>query len=140
MSDRTDPHDEITRLGAGKYLLVTTFRRDGRAVPTPVWVVAEGDALFVWTAANSGKVKRLRNRSDVLLAPCDVRGRPTGPGVPGRAELLDAAGSERCRRLIARRYGLSGRLALLGSRLRRGRSGTIGIRLVPVPSDGVTPG
>ncbi|MQS09580.1 PPOX class F420-dependent oxidoreductase [Streptomyces alkaliphilus] len=139
MSDRRDPREEIARLGAGKYLLVTTFRRNGRAVPTPVWVVADDDALFVWTVADSGKVKRLRNRSDVLLAPCDVRGRPTGPEVPGRAELLDGAGSEHSRRLIARRYGLAGRLALWGSRLRRGRAGTVGIRIVPVPSD-VTPG
>ncbi|MCE7083096.1 PPOX class F420-dependent oxidoreductase [Streptomyces sp. ST2-7A] len=138
MSDTRDPRDEIARLGAGKYLLVTTFRRNGRAVPTPVWVVAGDDALFVWTVADSGKVKRLRNRADVLLAPCDVRGRPTGPAVPGRAELLDAAGSEHSRRLIARRYGLFGRLTLLGSRLRRGRSGTIGVRIVPDPS-GVIP-
>ncbi|GAB2596301.1 PPOX class F420-dependent oxidoreductase [Streptomyces capparidis] len=117
------------RLGDGKYLLVTTFRRDGRAVPTPVWVVRDGDALGVWTAAGSGKVKRIRNRADVLVAPCDARGRPTGGAVPGRAEVLGRDGTERYRRLVGRKYGVVGRLVLLGSRLRNGRDGTVAIRI-----------
>jgi PPOX class probable F420-dependent enzyme len=121
--------DEIARLAAGAYLLVTTFRRDGRAVPTPVWAAQDADSLVVWSAADAGKVKRLRREGTVRLAPCTVRGAPTGPEVDGHAELLDAAGSDRARRLIAARYGLLGRVAMLGSRLRRGPSGTIGIRL-----------
>jgi PPOX class probable F420-dependent enzyme len=123
----------ITRLAAGKYLLVTTFRRDGRAVPTPVWVVRDGhDALGVWTKADSGKVKRIRNRGDVLLSVCDVRGGPSGEQLLGRAEILGPEGTERYRALLARKYGLLGRLGLLGSRLRRGREGTIGVRITLV--------
>jgi PPOX class probable F420-dependent enzyme len=125
--------DEIARLAAHRYLLVTTFRRDGRAVPTPVWAARDGDALVVWSAADAGKVKRIRRDGAVRLAPCTARGAPTGPEVAGNAELLDADGSERARQLIAARYGLLGRIAMLGSRLRRGRTGTIGIRLT-VPS------
>ncbi|MDX3073812.1 PPOX class F420-dependent oxidoreductase [Streptomyces sp. NPDC088354] len=117
------------RLAAGKYLLVTTYRRDGRSVPTPVWVVRDGDALGAWTAADSGKVKRIRNRADVLVGPCDVRGRPTGDQMPARAEILEARDSERYRSLVARKYGLMGRLTLFGSRLRRGREGTVGLRI-----------
>ena len=127
--------DEIARLAAGAYLLVTTYRRDGRAVPTPVWAAQDGDSLLIWSAADAGKVKRIRRDAAVRLAPCTVRGAPTGPEVAGRAELLDTAGSERARRLIATRYGMLGRVAMLGSRLRRGPSGTIGIRLtVPAGS------
>ncbi|MBE4733811.1 MULTISPECIES: PPOX class F420-dependent oxidoreductase [Streptomyces] len=123
--------DETTldALGAGKYLLVTTYRKNGTTVPTPVWVVRDGDALGIWTVADSWKVKRIRNRADVLVGPCDVRGNPTGDSVPARAEILDAAGSAAYRRLIARKYGVLGRLTLLGSRLRRGADGTIGIRI-----------
>jgi PPOX class probable F420-dependent enzyme len=126
--------DEITRLAASPYLLVTTFGKDGRAVPTPVWAARDGASLVVWSAADAGKVKRIRRDGAVRLAPCTVRGAPTGPEVAGRAELLDAEGTEQVRRLIAERYGLVGKLALFGSRLRRGRHGTVGIRLT-VPAE-----
>lgn len=123
----------LKRLGAGKYLLLTTFRRDGRAVPTPVWVVPDGDdALGAWTAADSGKVKRIRNRQDVLLSACDVRGKPSGDQVAGRAEILGPRDTERYRDLLARKYGVVGRLSLLTSRLRRGRKGTVGLRITLV--------
>ncbi|MER7780551.1 PPOX class F420-dependent oxidoreductase [Streptomyces sp. NPDC096191] len=123
----------LDRLGAGKYLLVTTYRKNGTQVATPVWVVRDGDSLGVWTAADSWKVKRVRNRADVLIGPCDVRGRPTGDQVPGTAEICDAATTARYRKLLARKYGVLGRLTLFGSRLRRGPDGTLGIRITPAP-------
>ncbi|AWW36206.1 PPOX class F420-dependent oxidoreductase [Streptomyces cadmiisoli] len=119
----------LDRLGAGKYLLVTSYRKNGTGVPTPVWVVRDGDALGVWTTADSWKVKRVRNRADVLVGPCDLRGNPTGDPVPATAAVVDAATTARYRTLIARKYGLVGRLTLLGSRLRRGVKGTVGIRV-----------
>jgi PPOX class probable F420-dependent enzyme len=116
-------------LGAGKYLLVTSYRKNGTPVPSPVWVVEDGDALGVWTAADSWKVKRIRNRADVLIGPCDLRGNPTGEQIPATAEICDPRTTARYRTLIARKYGLIGRLTLLGSKLRRGTSGTVGIRI-----------
>ncbi|MEU6475017.1 PPOX class F420-dependent oxidoreductase [Streptomyces massasporeus] len=124
MDDRT-----LDELGAGKYLLVTSYRKNGTPVATPVWVVRDGDALGVWTPADSWKVKRIRNRADVLVGPCDLRGNPTGDQVPATAEICDAATTGRYRQLIGRKYGLTGRLTLLGSRLRRGVDGTVGIRI-----------
>ncbi|MFD8382111.1 PPOX class F420-dependent oxidoreductase [Streptomyces sp. NPDC059679] len=123
------PDAELARLGASKYVLVTTYRRDGRTVPTPVWVVRDGDTLGVWTRADSGKVKRIRNRGDVLVAPCDLRGNRRGDDIPGRAEVLCGADVERYRGLLRRKYGLTGRLTVWGSVLRRGREGTVGIRI-----------
>src|SRR3954468_9998858 len=120
-----------SELGAGKYLLLTTYRKDGRAVPTPVWVVAEGGTLFAWSASDSGKVKRIRRDGKVDVGPCDVKGKPTGESVAAHAELLDEGGTERVRGLIAKKYGIAGRLTLWGSRLRRGRNGTVGIAIVP---------
>jgi PPOX class probable F420-dependent enzyme len=119
----------LDRLGGGKYLLVTTYRKDGRTVPTPVWVVRDGDTLGVWTVADSGKVKRIRNRGDVLLAPCDVRGNRQGEDVPGFAEVVGSDVAELYRALLRNKYGLVGRLTVLGSRLRRGRHGTVGLRI-----------
>lgn len=127
-----DRERECERLDAGRYVLLTTFRRDGRSVPTPVWLVRDGDSLLVWTVRDSGKVKRLRNRGDVLLAPCDVRGRPTGPETAGRAEVADDTTLERCRTLLVRKYGMAGRLGILGSRIRRGgRDRTVALRVRP---------
>ncbi|MGW3126607.1 PPOX class F420-dependent oxidoreductase [Streptomyces sp. NPDC001076] len=130
--------DDITgtaldRLAAGKYLLVTSYRKDGTPVPTPVWVVRDGDTLGVWTVADSFKVKRIRRRADVTVGPCDLRGNPTGDPVPATAEITDAATTARYRGLIARKYGITGRLTLLGSRLRRGVDGTVGIRVTLAP-------
>jgi PPOX class probable F420-dependent enzyme len=120
---------DLESLGAAQYALLTTYRRDGRAVPTPLWVVRDGDALAVWTPTNAGKVKRIRRSSRVLIGACDFRGNLEGPQVPGRARVLDAAGTARVRDLLARKYGLIGRLSLWGSRLRRGVNGTVGIQI-----------
>ncbi|MFD6170144.1 PPOX class F420-dependent oxidoreductase [Streptomyces coeruleorubidus] len=123
----------LDELGAGKYLLITSYRRNGTPVATPVWVVRDGNALGAWTPADSWKVKRIRNRADVLVGPCDLRGNPAGEQVPATAEICDPATTARYRQLIARKYGLTGRLTLLGSRLRRGLDGTVGIRVTFTP-------
>ena len=119
----------LSELGEGKYLLLTTFRKDGRAVATPVWVVGDGERLLAWSASDSGKVKRIRRDGAVLVGPCDVRGRPSGESVPARAELLDRSGTDRVRGLIGKKYGVMGKLTLLGSRIRRGADGSIGIAI-----------
>jgi uncharacterized protein len=124
----------LDSIGAGSYALLTTYRRDGTGVPTPLWVVRDSDALAVWTVTGSAKVKRIRRNATVLIGPCTLRGEPTGDPVPGQATLLDADGTERVRALIRRKYGLMGRFTLWTSRLRRGRDGTIGVRIALTPS------
>ncbi|WP_328350048.1 PPOX class F420-dependent oxidoreductase [Streptomyces sp. NBC_00445] len=121
----------LERLGAGKYLLITSYRRNGTPVATPVWVVRDGDTLGVWSVADSWKVKRIRARGDVLVGPCDARGNPTGDQIPATAEICDEATTARYRALLARKYPIVGRLTLLGSRVRRGLKGTVGIRVTP---------
>ncbi|MDX3456397.1 PPOX class F420-dependent oxidoreductase [Streptomyces sp. ME02-8801-2C] len=127
-----DDTSNLDRLGAGKYLLITSFRKNGTSVATPVWVVRDGDALGAWSAADAWKVKRIRNRADILVGPCDARGNPTGNSVPATAMILDQPATDVYRQLIARKYSVLGRLTLLGSRLRRGKSGTVGIRITLV--------
>jgi len=58
-----------------RYVSLTTFRKNGDEVPVPVWVVSlpDGRAGFT-TGGSSGKVKRIRNRADVTVRPCDMRG------------------------------------------------------------------
>lgn len=116
---------------AGKYLLLTTFRKDGRAVATPVWFAQDGAELKVWTVTDSGKVKRIRRDGAVTITACDVRGTPRGEAIDAHARLLDAAETERVRSLISKRYGLFGWVVMLGSRLRRGSGHNIGIAITP---------
>ena len=124
----TSPLDD---LGSGKYLLLTTLRRDGTPVGTPVWVVRDADALLVVTQADSGKVRRIRANPAVTVASCDARGRSSGPAVDAVAELLDDAGTARARSLIVGRYGLLGRLFMWRGR----RTPQVGLRIPLAPDD-----
>ncbi|MCY0928812.1 PPOX class F420-dependent oxidoreductase [Streptomyces sp. H27-H1] len=96
----------IEELGRAKYVSLTTFRKDGTAVATPVWAVAEGDELYVWTRSDSWKVKRIRNNAQVTVVACDVRGRVAEGAVAVEAEarLLDVAGLKGVRKLLLRKY------------------------------------
>jgi PPOX class probable F420-dependent enzyme len=67
----------IDALGSAKYISVTTFRKDGTPVATPVWLVRDGASLMVITDPTSGKAKRLRNNPAVLVSPCDMRREPS---------------------------------------------------------------
>jgi PPOX class probable F420-dependent enzyme len=98
-------------LAKSGYLSLTTFRRDGTPVATPVWVARHGDDLVVVTPRSSGKAKRLRNDSRVLLAACDMRGRVAGDVIEGTALLQDDAETATSIDLIRRRHGLIARLS-----------------------------
>ncbi|MFD8110980.1 PPOX class F420-dependent oxidoreductase [Streptomyces microflavus] len=89
-----------------EYVSLTTYRKNGTPVATPVWAAAEGDVLYVWTRSDSWKVKRLRNDTRVAVTVCDVRGRIAegAPTAEGTARLLDADETRRVRKLLARKY------------------------------------
>jgi PPOX class probable F420-dependent enzyme len=118
----------LEQIGQGRTVSLTTFRRDGRGVATPVWFAIDGGELFTLTPPSTAKVKRIRNGSRVVIAPCDTRGRipADAPSAEGTARLLDEAGTAHARELMARRYFLV-RLARSGDRLLRRDRPTIGI-------------
>ena len=120
---------DLERLGAARFVSLTTYRKNGDGVPTALWAVRDGAQLLVWTVADSWKVKRLRRNPKVEVAACDVRGNVTGAAVSGTAVILDGAQTGRVRRLLRAKYGVIGTLTLLGSRLRRGKDGTVGIAI-----------
>ena len=113
----------------GWHVSLTTFRNDGRAVATPVWFARDGDSLVVWTEAGAGKVKRIRRNGDVTVATCTMRGRITGAAVPAHAVICDADESQQIRRIIAKRYNVVGWLTIRMSEWRRGKTGTVGLRI-----------
>ncbi len=119
----------MTALADAQFVLLTTFRKDGRPVPTAVWVAPIPEGLGVWTGGDSGKVKRIRRDGTVTLAVCDRRGNPTGPPVNGTARVLDAEGTARVRAAVRKKYGLLGKLLTTMSRLRRGTAASAGIAI-----------
>ncbi len=91
-----------------KYILFTTFRRDGRAVSTPVWLVhlSDGEIGFS-TGAESGKAKRLAHTPRVTLQACDQRGAKThGPVLEGQARLVTGPELEQIRDAVKAKYGV----------------------------------
>src|SRR3954447_18253071 len=115
----------MEQLGAEKYVLLTTFRKDGRAVPTPLWVVPDGPGLGFWTPSGTGKLKRIRNSGRVTVQACDFRGNPRGEPLEAHARVGDTEDRARISESLKKKYGLVGRLSLIGSRIRRGTDGTV---------------
>ena len=90
-----------------KYMLLTTFRKSGVAVPTPVWFGEDDDNLYIMTRSDSGKFKRIRNNPGVRVAPCTVRGKVTGPEFSALARILPPEAWPRARQTIHRKYWLA---------------------------------
>lgn len=99
------------------YLNLETYRKNGQAMPTPVWFVENAGRLYVRTVKNSGKVKRIRNNPQVRVAPCKVQGELLGEWLPGRSQLVtDPAEEQQVNRLLSKKYGLQKRMFdVLGS-------------------------
>jgi len=87
-------HSGFESLDGHKYMLLVTYKRNGDAVPMPVWFGRQKDRLFVWTEANAYKAKRLRNDERAIVAPCGPLGEPLGPPIAARGRILESA-SER---------------------------------------------
>jgi PPOX class probable F420-dependent enzyme len=117
-----------------KTILLTSYRRDGRAVGAPVSVVVDGDRAYVRSPGAGGKIKRIRNNPLVEIAPCTRSGKVTGPAIRMRARLLDGAEFRHASRLLSRKYPmLQGVFVPLTHRLGRARFGrTVHLALTPM--------
>lgn len=98
------------------YLSLKTFRRNGRGVATPVWFAADTQKLYVFSAGDAGKVKRLRRSSRAEVAVCDFRGNIKSDWCAATAELLsspeDIRAAHRC---LVEKYGWRARLLDIGA-------------------------
>lgn len=114
------PSDALARFRHQRTVLLTTFRRSGEGVDTPVNIVVDGDHAFIRSWSTAGKAKRLRRDPHARIAPSTVRGRPTGE--PVDAELRPATPEEdgRARSLLRRKHPLlQGVLVPIAHRLMR---------------------
>lgn len=116
---------DLLSLADERFVSLTTFRKTGVPVSTPVWIARDGDALIVTTPDGSGKVKRLRNDQRVELRPCSRMGKveDDAPVVTGVAEVTGGAEVERTLdRVFRAKYRLEYRIFLLIEGL--GKAGT----------------
>jgi uncharacterized protein len=90
-----------------KYVSLTTFRKNGSTIATPVWFGEENNKLYVMTISTTGKVKRVRNNTQVRVAPCTMRGKVIGPEFPATARLLPPEAHAFARKTITRKYLLA---------------------------------
>jgi PPOX class probable F420-dependent enzyme len=116
--------DEGRLLEGHSYARLTTFRKSGEPVSTPVWFALAHERVYVFTDVLSGKVRRIRNGPRVMLAPSSFRGHPRGEEVRAEARILDPAEHETADRVLREKYGWRYRLAqavigLLGLSARR---------------------
>ena len=112
------------------YLNLETFRKNGVGVMTPVWFVEDGGVLYVRTIANSGKVKRIRNNSQVRVVPSGGRGEPRGEWVQARAALADESCAETVNRLMKRKYGVQKSMFDLLGRFNKSDYATLAIQII----------
>lgn len=113
------PATDLADLGDESFVSLTTYRRNGQPVSTPVWIGRDGGALVVTTPAESGKVKRLRNDPRVEVRPCSRRGHVADGATraTGRVEIVGGAAAEPATEAIRRKYGLEYRVVMLVERL-----------------------
>lgn len=112
----------------GRFLSLTSFKRDGTGIATPLWSVSDGRRLFAFTDAHSAKVRRVRRDPHVLVAPCLPNGTVRGKPLAAHAEVLtDDFNLERVQKLMLSRYRISYRVVMLFYRLGRRLRGRQGV-------------
>jgi hypothetical protein len=110
MAQQAATGKEFGALEGQRYLSLETYRKGGQGVRTPVWFVGPTDAgaviptVYVYTTADTGKAKRIRNNGAVRVAPCDARGNVTGPWIDARAKMVTGKEAVRGMRLLDRKY------------------------------------
>lgn len=125
-------NSKVGQFANQKYLNLESYRKTGAAVATPVWFAQNneaGDELYIYSLADAGKVKRIRNNPRVRVMPCDFRGAAKGEWFDGTARIIDGAEADKAQRLLDKKYGLVKRIGNLFSKIMKRSRAAIAIRL-----------
>lgn len=97
----------LATLAQENFVCLTTFRKNGGPVPTPVWFAEHQGIIYLYTESHSGKIKRIRHTSRVTLASCSATGKIKGPPIEGQARIIsDAQEIADAQATLAKKYGL----------------------------------
>ena len=99
-----------------KYISLETYRKNNQAVKTPVWFVVKDDLIYVVTRSQTGKVKRLKNNSQVKFALCTIKGKVTGEWISGTAKILDENQTKEAVKMRDKKYGFMAKISKLLSK------------------------
>lgn len=128
----TRTRDPFSILDNQQYMSLTTFRKTGQGVPTPVWFVRAGDVLYVTTMPEAGKAKRIRHTPRVTVAPCKANGQLLGTDMAeGSARIMDAAESKTAQDALMNKYGIQMRLFNLMGMVTGSRNKRIYLEIKP---------
>ncbi|GAA3387369.1 PPOX class F420-dependent oxidoreductase [Cryptosporangium minutisporangium] len=133
LPDSGAPSDTFDALASEPFLSLTTYRRNGSAIPTPVWAAPRDGRLLIWTGAESGKVKRLRHTPVATVAPCDRGGSLLGEPVAAHARIMRKDETPALNAAMTAKYGWQFRMSRLGAAIGRvigiARPGQIGLEI-----------
>lgn len=115
--------DSAKQFSNEKYISLETYKKNGEAVKSPVWVVEDGGVVYVRTDPTSWKARRIRKNPRVRIAASDMRGKVTGQWVDGEARFIEGQEADRKIELFKKKYGAGLRLTDLFSGV-RGRRAT----------------
>ena len=113
----------FSNLDGQQFMSLTTFRKTGEPVLTPVWFTNVDGKLYLLTLGSAGKLKRIRNNGAVTVAPCTVRGEILGEIAAGTGRILSGDEAKRANRELTRKYGMFKRIFDLMHRV-TGKYGT----------------
>jgi PPOX class probable F420-dependent enzyme len=125
--DMTD--DQQHQFADQKYLNLETYRKNGTPVATPMWFAEHHGTLYVYSRADAGKVKRIRQNSTVRVVPCTAGGTPTEDWIEGNARILDDSGAQIGHTLLNAKYGWVKRIGDVFSQLKKRRRAVMAIEV-----------
>jgi PPOX class probable F420-dependent enzyme len=97
---------QLAAFDGRKYISLETFKKNGQGVKTPVWFVLHENAFYVYTEADSWKVRRIRNNPRVRVAVCNIRGAIKGRWLDATASLVEGDERLAADKLLDRKYFL----------------------------------
>ena len=100
------PDPKLAQFDGQNYISLETFKKNGQGVKTPVWFVLHENAFYVYTEADSWKVKRVRNNPRVRVAVCNMRGTIKGPWLDATASVVEGDERLAADKLLDRKYFL----------------------------------
>jgi PPOX class probable F420-dependent enzyme len=132
---KTQENNAFAVLKGHKCISLTTFRKSGKPVSTPVGFAVESGKLYVVTGTKTGKFKRIRSNPKVQLAPCTMRGKVVGPTIEAVARILPAGEEALAERALKRKRGWMMRIGSFLVRLSGGRGEGVYLEIVPVEEE-----
>ncbi len=106
-------HPHLTQ---SNYILLGTRKKNGERVKTPVWFAFDQGHYYVFSAGHAGKIKRLKNFTDVTVAPCSMLGKPLGADLSGQASIIETKeGIKEAHAALVKQYGWTMRMVDIGS-------------------------